>query len=258
MDNVTKHIYICEDSIEGIFTSVYDAWASGYGHVNNYLQMEGTQELRLFSEYIEVKPDLSKADKVTNTVKTKIGNEAYRLIYYMAVSNLKEKADHIYRFIILGLHYGPKVLDYLSNDTVSIMAKTYKRVSMEGHHYKGFIRFSEISGNILVSRIRPDNNILPLIANHFSDRFTIENFMIIDEARNIAVVHPAHKKWFIISTELMDQEVLKEETQKEEQMKGAWNAFIKNISIKERENLKLQQNLCPLRYREFMPEFSKK
>ncbi|MDO5520285.1 MAG: TIGR03915 family putative DNA repair protein [bacterium] len=258
MENVTKHIYVCNDSIEGIFTAVYDAWASGYGHANNYLQLEGEQELRLFSEYIEVKPELLKTNKVTNTIKTKIGNEAYRLIYYMAISNQKEKADHIYRFIILGLHYGPKVLDYLSNDTVSIMFKTYKRVGMEGHHYNGFVRFSETSSHILVSRIRPDNNILPIIATHFADRFKIENFMIIDEARKIAVVHPAHKQWFIISTELMDQEMLQESSEKEEQMQGAWKAFIQNISIKERENLKLQQNMCPLRYREFMPEFSKK
>lgn len=253
----TKHIYVCKDSIEGIFTAVYDAWASGYGHANNYLQLEEKQELTLFSTYITVTPDEEKTRKVTNTLKQKVGNDAYRWIYYMAVSDLEEKADHIYRFMILGLHFGNKVMDYLSHDTVSIMAKTYKRVSMESHKYKGFIRFSELEGGILLSKIRPNNNILPLIAGHFADRFAIENWIIIDEGRKMAVVHPARKQCFMISTDLMDQHMLNDTSKKEEVMRGAWNAFVEHISIKERENLNLQQNMCPLRYREFMPEFTK-
>ena len=28
------YIFLCEDSIDGIFTGVYDAWASRYGHQN--------------------------------------------------------------------------------------------------------------------------------------------------------------------------------------------------------------------------------
>gem|GEM_PF-5421032 len=28
------HIFLCEDSIDGIFTGIYDAWASRYGHKN--------------------------------------------------------------------------------------------------------------------------------------------------------------------------------------------------------------------------------
>ncbi len=253
----TKHIYLCDDSIEGIFTAVYDAWASGYGHANNYIQLKSCQEIELFSRYIEVESDVEKATKVTNTVRNKIGMEAYRWIYYMAMSDLKEKADGIYRFMILGLHYGSKVMDYLSNDTVNSMAKTYKRVSMESHKYKGFIRFEELESGILLSKIRPNNNILPLVAGHFADRFSMENWIIMDEGRKIAVVHPAGKQWFIIATELMDQEMLNSYSEKELILRGAWNTFVEHISIKERENLHLQQNMCPLRYREFMPEFKK-
>ena len=27
-------VFVCENSIDGIFTAVYDAWSSGYGHNN--------------------------------------------------------------------------------------------------------------------------------------------------------------------------------------------------------------------------------
>lgn len=251
------NVYLCEDSLEGIFTAIYEAWESRNGHANNKIQLADHSEIALFCKYITVHPDLEKAKKVTKSIKQKIGMQAYRYIYYMALSNLEEKADVIYRFMILGFHYGSRVMDYLSNETVSTMAKTYKRVSMEGQHYKGFLRFSELSNHILLARIRPNHHILPILAGHFSDRFRQENFMILDESRKVAVVHPAGKQWFLISTELMDEEALKEESEKEEEMKIAWNAFVDNISIKERENLHLQQNMCPLRYREFMPEFNR-
>lgn len=253
----TKHIYLCEDSMEGIFTAIYEAWASGYGHAYNYIQVDNQRELELFSEYISVESDPVKSVKVTETIRKKMGSEGYRYIYHMAISNEKKKADAIYRFMILGFHIGPGVLNYLSHDAVSIIMKTYKRVTMESHHYKGFIRFTELSNHILVSRIRPDNNILTLVAPHFVDRLPNENFMIIDEGRELAVVHPAKKGWFLVSTKLVEQESLTKQSEKERMMQQIWGTFVDSISIKERENYKLQRNMCPLRYREFMPEFSK-
>ena len=173
----------------------------------------------------------------------------------MAMSNSIEKADVIYRFLILGLHYGPSVMNFLSNDIVSTISKMYKKVSMEAHHYRGFIRFSELSNGVFCSRIRPDHNLLTMISPHFADRFPQENWMIIDEGRNIAVVHPAHKAWFLIDMGLVDEELLGEETEKEKEMQQSFRTFVENISIKERENYHLQRNMCPIRYREFMPEF---
>lgn len=250
-----KQVYVCEDSLEGIFTAIYEAWASKNGHANNQIQLQHDSDIALFCSYISIQPDSEKAEKVTKAIKKKIGNVAYRYIYYMALSDRTDKADVIYRFMILGFHYGSEVMDYLSNDAVSAISKTYKRVSMEGHHYKGFLRFEELSNHILLGRVRPENNILPVLAEHFSDRFQSENFIILDEKRQIAVVHPEGKRWFMISTELMDASQLENVSEREAEMQGAWNAFFENISIKERENLHLQQNMCPLRYREFMPEF---
>lgn len=252
-----KHVYLCEDSIEGVFTAIYKAWASGYGHANNRIQIEGEWERELFCQYITVEPDANLSLQVTNSIRKKIGAEAYRYVYHMVISNLKDKADICYRFMILGFHYGPKVLDYLSNEYVSSICKTYRKVSMEAHHYKGFVRFSELSNQVLCSRIRPDHNIITLLAPHFADRLPMENWMMIDEGRELAAVHPAGKAWFLLSIKEMDRGFLSEITEKEVKMQEVWNTFVDSIGIQERKNLKLQKNLCPLRYREFMPEFQR-
>ena len=47
-------IFQCEDSTEGIFTGVYDAWASRLGHGNVKLEAGTGHEMELFSEYRSV------------------------------------------------------------------------------------------------------------------------------------------------------------------------------------------------------------
>ena len=254
-ENKNLHIYVCEDQIESIFTAVYEAWSSGYGHQFNRVLVGPVHNYELFAEYITVTADAEKSRKVTNSIKRKIGQEAYTGVYDMAVSNREDKAEIIYRFLILGFHYGPKVMQFLANDYVSAITKNMKTVWNECHHYYGFVRFSELNNGILLSQIRPKNNILTLIAPHFADRLQQENWLIIDEGRDLAVVHPAHKPWFLVASSMIDPEFMEEYSNKEETMSNAWSVFVESIAIKERENYHLQRNMLPIRFREYMPEF---
>ena len=43
--------YLCEDSLEGIFTGIYDAWASGLGHDGVRVLMKNQYEPEFFMEY---------------------------------------------------------------------------------------------------------------------------------------------------------------------------------------------------------------
>ena len=54
------YIFLCEDSIDGIFTGIYDAWASKYGHANISLTTCPPDNYVLFCEYITVQTDYGK------------------------------------------------------------------------------------------------------------------------------------------------------------------------------------------------------
>ncbi len=43
---------ICEDSLEGIFTGIYEAYAFREGHEHIHLQIGEEENLRLFAEYV--------------------------------------------------------------------------------------------------------------------------------------------------------------------------------------------------------------
>ena len=58
------YVFLCEDSPEGIFTGVYNAWESRLGHNNISLQIHTREEnYDLFCTYRDVTPDLQKSEK---------------------------------------------------------------------------------------------------------------------------------------------------------------------------------------------------
>ena len=96
-------VFECEDSSDGIFTGIYDAWASRLGHANVRLQLQGMHTLELFTQYRQVVPDAEKAEKVARTIRRKMGEESYQILFRAAMAKSEEKADCIYRTLVQGL-----------------------------------------------------------------------------------------------------------------------------------------------------------
>lgn len=255
----TIKIFQCENSIDGIFTAVYQAWSSGYGHDNVKIEEicgnDNYSNIQLFSEYITVKTDLEKALKVSRSIKQKISEEAYEIVCRVALSDYPQKGDLIYRFLILGFRLGRDVVNHLSNDVVNLVIKINRNVGNEVHHFMGFVRFSQLDNGVLASVIHPKNNILPLIMPHFADRLPQENFVIIDDLRNICALHMPGNPWVIADIPDKDADILRNLKNDNDSYKDLWKIFFESIAIKERSNYKLQRNNLPLRFRKDMTEF---
>ena len=255
-----KRIYVCEDTIEGIFTAIHDAWSSRYGHDNIRIDVSSAEgegnTMELFSEYIVVARDDGKAGKVAKSISEKISLEAYEMVCHTAWSNSVGKADAIYRFLILGFVMGAKVVNYLSNEVVMRIFEINRSVDFEAHHMLGFLRFKQINGNILIAKINPKNNILMMIAPHFSDRFGTENFIIYDEKRKTAILHRTGFNWVYTEAEDFNIEQMDEVSEHEMEFQMLWKTFFETIAIEERTNHNLQRNLMPKRFRGNMTEFN--
>jgi probable DNA metabolism protein len=255
-----KRIYLCDNSIDGIFTAVYLAWSSRLGHTNVKIEekYEGSKysNIELFSEYVAVDTDYSLALKVSQSIREKISEEVYEVVCRVALSDYSGKADLIYRFLILGFHIGAKVVEHLSNEVVSNVARINKYVGGEAHHLLGFIRFSEQENGLLTSVIQPKNNVLSLIAQHFADRLPQEKFVIYDSNRKLAVLHVPGTPWIIAKVPELDQKRFQDISMEEDEYRDLWKAFFDHIAIKERINPKLQRNKLPLRFRGDMTEFT--
>ena len=253
-----KNILICEASPEGIFSAVYYAYEQKLNPNTTYVQLGEIENYELFADYTQVKTDYEKAEKVDRTIARRFGEISYSYIWYALYSQDKEKGNAIYHTIARGLAkaYQGELVNYLQDPYVLAVSKMRQNVWCEAHHYMGFVRFRELKNRILYSEIEPKNHILPIIADHFADRFPKENFMIKDKRRNLYIVHEAGKGVVFHQEEGQGMEVSSEMYSDEEvRIQNLFKIFHESIAISERENFKLQRQLLPLRFRDNMIEF---
>ena len=260
MDFAENIILLCEDSYEGIFTGIYEAYALRIPHERIGLQIGQDGTPMLFTTYREIAPDRIKAEKVTRTLRQRFGEEDYRILCMALASASPDKAQAAYKTVVWGLspHRKGSVLGHLSDDNVRRVMELNRGVGNELCHLRGFLRFEELENGILSAVIKPRDNILPMLAPHFADRLPQENFIIYDEGRALYAIHPVGKDWFLMSgcedlTENGEESLGLSDGEK--YYRELFRHFCHTISIKERENLKLQRNMLPLRFRPYMTEF---
>lgn len=248
-------IYTCDESFEGMMTCIYDAWASGLGHRNIRLELEPVLQSELFCDYVHVDADKEKTEKVVRSVRRKISDLAYRQIYLAAMSFEPDRLDAIYRFMLLGFAYGSKVTEMLGAPPVVRVLELSRKTGNEAHYFREFSRFSSVDRRIYVSHIEPKCNILAITSIHFADRMPSEHWMIIDDNRLIASVHPKDEPFYL--TRLTSDELasLAETERRRDEFTELWQEFFRSIGIEKRRNYVCQRTMLPLWYRKHMTEF---
>lgn len=250
------YILVCEDSETGILTGIYEAYERKLDHDTTVLQVGEEENLRLFAEYIRIIPSPEKAEKVIRTIRRRFGEETLRIILEALASTDSGKGQAVYKMLVFGLKGGYKgqLIDCLSQEAVIKTVALSTTVWHEIHHFYGFLRFQELASGILYAKINPRANLLPFLGDHFADRFPLENFMIYDEAHDYWLIHGANKDWFTVSGDLVQTEGLLTFSKDELLVQELFCHFVNKIAIKERENLLLQQQMLPLRFRSNMIE----
>lgn len=257
MNEKRKRILVCEDSIEGILSAIHQAFVSRYGHAYQQVQTRHAQTPDLFSDMVDVAVDVEKAVKVADSVKCHISERAWWMIRQAAEAGDGDRADVIYRFLILGFANGPKALDAMARPEVMRLHQLSRSVSREAQHLYGFLRFQEVKGGILYGKLVSKHHVGPFLADHFADRLPMEHWLIHDPERDEVWIHQAGHPWIYMQHPdfLTDPEQLL--TPAEYDFKAWWQTFTRNIAIQERRNLKLQMQMMPKRYWKYMPEMQK-
>ncbi len=251
-------VLLCEDSIEGILTGVYEAYVLRRDPRQIHLQTAEEENYRLFTEYQTVQADFDKSEKVLRTIYRRFGMKTYAQICQAMLSYDTQKADAVYHTIAAGLsgNYRGDLMEHLSNRYVHKVFELSRHTWGEYDHMRGFLRFQELKNQVLLARYSPKNDLTTMLMPHFADRFPKENFVIYDEQRMYYAVHPKDKQWYLVRGELPFEKDEEEYSQDEALYQLLYSHFCKSIAITERKNLYLQRNMLPLRFRKYMTEFA--
>lgn len=252
-----KTVYVCSDSVTGIFSAVYDAWKAGRKEKECGIALKGLAEMELFCDYQEVEETKHKALAVEALIQRHLGQQAYWDIYHALLAADKEKGDAVLGTMLAAKRIpdSRKIMEYLGHPKVEKVFELSRAVGGEAHVLKGFLRFRELSGGILYAQITPKAQVLTCLAPHFADRLPLENWMIHDKSHNMFAVHEAGKKWVLVWDEFLDAKMTCRISKEEEEYARMWKSFCKTIAIESRKNPACQLQHLPLRFRPNMLEF---
>lgn len=253
---VMKQVYICKDTITGMFSAFYDAWKERRNEEVG-IELKGRVEQRLFCEYTEVQEEERKAIAIERLIQKHLGYNTYWDIYHALLSDEADKAEAVFHVMQAArtVRNSKKIMEHLSNPDVTKVFELSRRVGNEAHQFIQFIRFRELENGILFSEINPKNKVLTCLGDHFTDRFPLENWLIYDKMHKECIVHREGYAWALFQDLELNIEMTEKVSFWEQEMECLWKGFCESISIKERENPVCQRNHLPLRFRPEMTEF---
>lgn len=249
-------IYLCEDRAEHILSAVYDAWADPHPNREIGIRLGGLSQFSFTDSFVEAENSYEKAMKVLNSVKRKLGVTAEQEVLGILSADADDKADTLFRFLQYAFSVKNKGRDVSFDMTVPSVMRAFelnRKARNEAHLMLGFTRFEKLANGVYFAKIGPVNDVLPLIADHFAERFNTQPFIIYDEKRRRSVVYQPGLNWYFVEGRVAMPGTGLTPSDDYERL---WKIFFDTIAIKERMNPLCQRTHCPLHFRAYMTEFT--
>lgn len=234
-------IYVCDGSFDSVLCAVHYAYYNR--QEPDRIVCKENLQIDMFSEYVTIKTDKTKADAVFNSVKSKISKRAEIIIYNVYLSDREDKEDIIYHFLKRAYKTGAAVVNYLVDPWVLSAINVSKSVSREVNRLCGFVRFEKSDNQVLFAKINPTYNILTPLCRYFADRLKNYAWIIFDENRKLAAVYDT-KTWQIFKTDLKNEQNIA----RGDIYQKLWTTFYDTVAIDERRNEKLRRQNMAKKY----------
>lgn len=237
---------VYDGSFEGFLTLVYKVYYEKIG-VSEILK---EKPVSLFEDFLEIETDEDNSNKVLDALKTKFTKQNLETILNSFMCDSDDFEVNLLHYIVLGFK-NQNELQNINNFCVFYLRNLQKELFHQVHKMTGFTRFEELDDGTLYAKIDTKYNLLYFLGKHFLKRFNNQKYIIHDIKRELAFI----KNEYCVGVQNIasfEEPILSDS---EEKFKKLWSQFFKSISIKSRENYKLQRNVVPLWYRTYMNEF---
>jgi probable DNA metabolism protein len=252
-------VYTFDGTMDGLLTAVFDAFAL---HEQPEQLLKTGDTLPLFCDHTyHVTSDDEKAQRVWVGLEKHLPCEAMKLISVSWLSELPELPTPLFQYICKVFRQGDISKHFADSDVLTV-TNIARRVLHEQLRMKQFIRFQKAKDGTYLAVVSPDHDVLPLITDHFCDRFNDQSWLIYDAKRHYGFYY--HDRTVIritfedeaavpfnLANGKLDDEVLSSDDQL---LQNLWRTYFKAICIKERMNPRKQLSDMPRRYWKYMTE----
>jgi probable DNA metabolism protein len=263
-------VYVFDNTLDGLLTAVFDSFL--LHQEPEQLLTEG-DPLPLFCDHTHrVTTDVEKARRVWAGLEKRLSREAVRLIAVSWLSEQHELNQPLFHYICKVFRQGDIGRNFADPDVLAV-TNIARRVLHEQLRMKQFVRFQKAKDGTYLAVVAPDHNVLPLITDHFQDRFNDQPWLIYDARRHYGYYYdgtaatvpnasplgqPVRVTFedeaalpFNLTNGKLDADVLSEN---DKIFQDLWRTYFKAICIRERINPKKQLSDMPRRYWKYMTE----
>ena len=160
--------YKFDGSIDGIFSCILRCFVNR----ENPVEITTDPIQTSFTDgFCDIKTDYVNNQRVINAFYKYCGYWSMRDLKYAFRSGDKNKNTVIFNYLKRTFEYRKNISDKFSEREVMDYYDLIKRISLEVHRMKGFLRFSESAEGIFYAHFEPDNDIVDLLVPHFERRF---------------------------------------------------------------------------------------
>ena len=252
-------VYTFDGTMDGLLTAVFDAYS---------LKEQPEQLLKtgdampLFCEHTyHVTTDDEKARRVWTGLEKQLTGEAMKLISVSWLSELRELPTPLFLYIYKVFRQGDISKNFADPDVLAV-TNIARRVLHEQLRMKQFIRFQKAKDGTYLAVVSPDHDVLPIIIDHFQDRFNDQPWLIYDAKRHYGfyydgktVIRITFEDEASVPFNLANGKLSEEVISSDDQLlQNLWRTYFKAICIKERMNPRKQLSDMPRRYWKYMTE----
>jgi probable DNA metabolism protein len=259
-------VYLFDNTLDGLLTAVFDSFAL---RQQPQLLTEGAQ-LPLFAEAVHhVVTDETKATRVWKGLEKHLSKELMRVISISWLSEDQSLNQPLFDLICKVFRNPSSITSgrgegsyNASDQDVLFVRNTCRRVLHEELRMKQFIRFQKAKDGTYLAVVSPDHNVLPLITDHFQDRFNDQSWLIYDAKRHYGYYYSGTTVAritfedplalpFSLTNGRLDENLLSTD---DRLIQDLWRTYFKAICIRERMNPRKQLNDMPRRYWRYLTE----
>lgn len=253
------NIFIYDNTFEGLLTSVFEAYSR---HTfPDTLLVEGEPLPLFYDESFTVITNEEKAGRVWKGLHKKLSSSALGCLAQCWLAEEAETAPLLFRYICKAIDAPRSIETNFADPDVLEFSRMWKRVDWERIRMLQFVRFQKAVDGTYFAAVEPEKNALPLVTEHFKDRFADQRWLIYDvkraygyfydlkEVRRVTFEEDSREGHLL--TGMLDESLMDKDEKLFQQL---WKTYFKAICIKERLNPKKHKQDMPVRYWKYLTE----
>ncbi len=242
--------YLFDGTAEGLFSAIFAAYANREDP--SEVVRESDYQPRLLQRALTIPTSDEHAQRVAAGLKRRLGSYGQRAVLRASCSGRSDAPTIIYRFVRYAMDRAPRskrLLDDLGTPEVKALHDLITSVGGECEKMRQFARFRHLKderGEVWFARVNPKDSVVPLVLDHFVERFNIQPFILYDEVHGIAGIWDGKRRQLADVSEL--DLTLPDQAASEALMEEAWRTFYHAVSISARYHPELRRQLMPKRF----------